>query len=659
MAANSDDKFMYVGNPGTATTLSAPGFTSGGTSMTVGSTTNWPTLTGVTFAVDEVTLVGTEYVRTAGTYNVYRGTVAGATSITNVVWQKGDGDRDYSAGANTRVYIIISSEWAEQLVSGLLTDHENPLGNHKTLTDANGNEWIKQTATASAVNEFTIANAATLTNPILSVTGDDTNIGMTLTPKGTGQVKISGGNGFDSWVYSALPAVSSVTENGNRSADITFASTVANILTPGMRIRTSRTVAAPTYMGGAFNGTNHYFTKVTPTSTLSTVTNNFTIMGHIEPTAYTGSTPIGRLDAGVNNGLELSLDSSGRVSLTVFNGGVGNYRQLTTYQSLPLNKKTHVAASWTSGTVFIYFDGISVPVAAPVTAGTAPTTAGTGGDFSIGRRGASNTFYYTGYISGCGVFDAVLSASTIRSYKNQVLSGSETNCIGAWSLNNTAVNQQAAGTNDLTATNSVSYTVRSPYTTDANGTPGGTYDWAIVTKVATTVATVQYPEGCAIPTSGGISTVDYSGVKAPFGMPTDEDRYTLYTLIKTDLNSGASPAGYVNLSVQLSIPVGKFLVLKEGTISATRGVAGALGINSYLTTNSSSPVASEHEWTTFSYDSSATDLYVPETRIGNVNTTAATTYYWILYPENLATYTNIGIRGNRGCALIAAKLAYL
>ena len=43
--ASRDDKYQYVGNPGTATTLSAPGYTAGGTSMTVGSTTNWPTLT--------------------------------------------------------------------------------------------------------------------------------------------------------------------------------------------------------------------------------------------------------------------------------------------------------------------------------------------------------------------------------------------------------------------------------------------------------------------------------------------------------------------------------------------------------------------------------------------------------------------------------------
>jgi hypothetical protein len=56
------------------------------------------------------------------------------------------------------------------------------------VIDTNGNELLKVTATASAVNELTLANAATGSNPVLSATGGDTNIGITLTPKGTGIV---------------------------------------------------------------------------------------------------------------------------------------------------------------------------------------------------------------------------------------------------------------------------------------------------------------------------------------------------------------------------------------------------------------------------------------------------------------------------------------
>ena len=63
-----------------------------------------------------------------------------------------------------------------------------------SILDTNGNELFLLTATGSAVNELTLANAATGNNPVLSATGGDTNVGITLTPKGTGEVVIAAGN---------------------------------------------------------------------------------------------------------------------------------------------------------------------------------------------------------------------------------------------------------------------------------------------------------------------------------------------------------------------------------------------------------------------------------------------------------------------------------
>lgn len=59
------------------------------------------------------------------------------------------------------------------------------------VSDANGNEVFKITATGSAVNEFTVINAATGSSPELSATGGDTNIGQKFTTKGTGDVYIN------------------------------------------------------------------------------------------------------------------------------------------------------------------------------------------------------------------------------------------------------------------------------------------------------------------------------------------------------------------------------------------------------------------------------------------------------------------------------------
>ena len=58
------------------------------------------------------------------------------------------------------------------------------------ILDTNGNELFKLTATGSAVNELTYANAATGNKPTLTASGGDTNIGVSIQPKGSGQVTI-------------------------------------------------------------------------------------------------------------------------------------------------------------------------------------------------------------------------------------------------------------------------------------------------------------------------------------------------------------------------------------------------------------------------------------------------------------------------------------
>lgn len=566
--ASELDKLQKVGI-GTATTLSAPGKAAAATSITVGSTANFPTTTGITFAIRVVDGNG-ELV--AGTYTEWVGTVTSGTTLAmNAVPVYGS-DQVYTAGSTTQVYMPLSSYSYNKMIDGLLAEHEQLDGKHKTtLITARTEDTTPDVGADFLLSYDTSAAALKKVKP--------SNLGLA-----TG------------WISGQLPAVSSVTENGNRSADITFASTVASILTPGMRIRTSRTVAAPTYMGGAFNGTNHYFTKVTPTSTLSTVADNWTLELHHTPTSYAAQEMLmGRFDATLANGFAIGKLSTGQIFAQVCNAGAGNFKQFATYQSLPLNKESFISVSWATGTVVFYVDGIIWPSVLSGSGGTAPNTAGTGGDFSIGRAGAYNGQYTTGYSSGGGAFNAVLTQATIKSHKGQALTGSETNCIGAWSLNNTGVNQQAAGTNDLTATGGVGYTSgRSPYTMDANGVAAGTYDWAIVTKVVTTVATVQYPEGCTIPTSGGISTVDYSGSNA-FGFPKEEDRWELLYINKSQA-SHTSPtsavwysltAATVQGSAYLTVPVGKWVLGYDGTFQLN-ATAGSLNIFATLSTANNS-----------------------------------------------------------------------
>jgi hypothetical protein len=84
------------------------------------------------------------------------------------------------------------------------------------IQDDSGNEFIVFQKTASAVNQLDITNAATGSGPEISATGDDTNIDMTLTPKGSGVVNIDG-NGSSGGVSISDGLVDIRTGTGARS----------------------------------------------------------------------------------------------------------------------------------------------------------------------------------------------------------------------------------------------------------------------------------------------------------------------------------------------------------------------------------------------------------------------------------------------------------
>ncbi len=63
-----------------------------------------------------------------------------------------------------------------------------------SVDDINGNESIILTATASAVNELTVTNAATGNAVGLVTSGGDTNIGLTIGVKGAGDITVTSGD---------------------------------------------------------------------------------------------------------------------------------------------------------------------------------------------------------------------------------------------------------------------------------------------------------------------------------------------------------------------------------------------------------------------------------------------------------------------------------
>ena len=72
------------------------------------------------------------------------------------------------------------------IMAGASLDIQLDLGE---ILDTNSNEILEFDAVTSAVNFFRVANSAATNAVTLSAQGDDTNVGIAITPKGSGTVR--------------------------------------------------------------------------------------------------------------------------------------------------------------------------------------------------------------------------------------------------------------------------------------------------------------------------------------------------------------------------------------------------------------------------------------------------------------------------------------
>tara|TARA_R100001224_G_C4027240_1_gene151377 strand:- start:2627 stop:3715 length:1089 start_codon:yes stop_codon:yes gene_type:complete len=95
---------------------------------------------------------------------------------------------------DSSVTFDIVNDTSPQLGGDLDTNSANiKIDDAHGILDDDGNELIIFQKTGSAVNQFDITNNASGSNPILEGTGGDSNIGIDLKPKGTGEIVIGTG----------------------------------------------------------------------------------------------------------------------------------------------------------------------------------------------------------------------------------------------------------------------------------------------------------------------------------------------------------------------------------------------------------------------------------------------------------------------------------
>jgi len=136
---------------------------------------------------------------------------------------------DINTSANTVNFIDstvasdLVNDSSPQLGANLDTNSFNILiDDAHFIADENGNEQIIFQTTASAVNQFDITNAATGNNPIFEATGGDSNVGIDIKPKGTGEVVV--GTGAAAATVTSKGAFDLVldTNEGTNSGNITI-----------------------------------------------------------------------------------------------------------------------------------------------------------------------------------------------------------------------------------------------------------------------------------------------------------------------------------------------------------------------------------------------------------------------------------------------------
>ena len=518
-------------------------------------------------------------------------------------------------------------------------------------------------------SDDTTADVADYNVPILALLAaisalDDDNIASVSGSKitaGTTPITALDASSLQGYVPGGATLVpSSIAYNGNRQYTLTYGSSVAAIKSVKMRNKFTRTVAAPTQVT-ALSGTK-YWSKATPNK--FSWTDDFTIDVVINPTSYALGTIVSCYNG--TSGWALRMNANGQIQLVGYNAGAANYSQILSYHSVELNRETRITAELdmsgftnSATTSYIMFDGKNMPGLVS-RGGTNPTALVQAGNLNVGaENGGTNPFQ--GNISQLAIFNAKVTQATIRTYHGQKYAGTETSIASAYSFDGVATDLNTTTPNDLSAQNSAGYATGGYF---GNHGTSSTVEYAITTSVSTDglTETVFVPEGCALPTSGGIASVSYSRDEAPHGFVLQQSRWDIRDILKvsdTVAFSGLNTWALWNVALP-SVPIGDWEIGYQVNFHLASSVAGTR--NGSILLASSTPTNA-----TYSQDLSAA-LYGGASTTDIISMVNKSIGMQLTTPTSFSLYAQIGSstgseswkhRGDLGQSTIYAKFKYL
>lgn len=252
------------------------------------------------------------------------------SDATGDLYYRNSGGAFTRLGVTTNGYVLTLvaglPAWAAAAGGGGASyDESNP------ILDTSSNELMKFTKVTSAVNEITVSNNSTGNNPIISATGEDTDISIQLVPKGIGTVRVRSGTPYLSF-YNTTGGfeVGTVTGSGITASPGVdgFLQTAGQSFTYHDTHAAGKWIFASTVLGVQFNQpiTDVNNNELIKWTSVASAVNEITVSNN-----STGNAPI--ISAtGSDSNISLKLAAKGTGTITIDNA-TGSYFNFTSYNT--------------------------------------------------------------------------------------------------------------------------------------------------------------------------------------------------------------------------------------------------------------------------------------------------------------------------------------